>query len=150
MEIANGYDVDNSLDPINSSFHSVLKNQNRNLNSNMSSSKSTFYASESKDKNNNYNNNLENKQQLNKSASQPKIHKPSDPNHSYNDFDFGKAIKKLEKENKNSKDFAMNLIAMQSTSHNVDLVIQAYIDKVVLFRLWAKKFTLKRRKYFSF
>jgi hypothetical protein len=115
MEIANGYEIDNSL---SSSF------QNRNL----PQSKSTYYGSENKDKNNNYNSKSTTSQQLSQSVSQPNIQKTP----SHNDFDLNRIIKKLEKENKNSKEFDMKLISMQSTNHNVDLVINTYIEKVVL------------------
>jgi hypothetical protein len=118
MEIANGYEIDNGLNPLSSSF------QNRNL----PPSKSTYYASENKDKNNNYNNKSTTSQQISQSISQPNIQKTP----SHNDFDLNRIIKKLEKENKNSKEFDMKLISMQSTNHNVDLVINTYIEKVVL------------------
>lgn len=116
MEIANGYEIDNNFSLLNSSF------QNRNL----PSSKSAFYAGENKDKNNNYNN-KSTSQQMTQSFSQPNIQKTP----SHNDFDINKVIKKLEKENKNSKEFDMKLISMQSINHNVDLVIHTYIDKVI-------------------
>ena len=115
MEISNGYDIDTNFNSINSSV------QNKTI----PTSKSTIYSSENKDKNNNYNN-KSTSQQMSQSLSQPNIQKTP----SHNDFDINKVIKKLEKENKNSKEFDMKLMSMQSMNHNVDLVIHTYIDKV--------------------
>ena len=122
MEIALTYELPNSLDLANSN----LKNQHRSAipNSNLTSPKSTFYVNENKDKNNNYNNSSTKSIESSKSTSQ--INR--DPY--YNDFELDKVYKKLEKENKNSKNFAMKLISMQSINHNVDLVIHSYNEKV--------------------
>ena len=115
MEISASYELANTADLVNSAMK--ISNQYRSVNS----SKSTFYVNESKDKNNNNSNRI--------SESKSASHINRDP-FQHNDFDIAKVIKKLEKDNKNTRNFAMKEISMQSMNHNVDLVIHKYIEKV--------------------